>query len=355
MASIIAGPFMAALVVVWPRPNWTAAARAIDCHYQLQDRTETALDFAQKGMSAEKQLFAELQIADAVSRLESVEAQQVVPYSTPHYLPTAIGAAVLAFILALLPLKNDEAVAGPIQPDEQIVAQAEEIQENLKELEDELSQDIDPELEQLLQELKQKAEELKEPGVDVKEALAKISEMQAAIQSAQSQSSLEQVDQQLHEVGEAMASAKSLEGAGLALAEGKYDKAAKELENIENLEFDRNEARNTAEKLKKAARKSGNGSDGGVSDATAEMAEGIDDDDSDKVRRGAKKLGDRAKKQARRRKIDDLLKAEVASLNEGKDRVNKNSTDKYKKKEKSNNSSENWGMSESGNIDGDPT
>ena len=52
----------------------------------------------------------------------------------------------------------------------------------------------------------------------MKEALAKISEMQAAIQSAQSQASLEQVDQQLQELGEAMASAKALQGAGQALA-----------------------------------------------------------------------------------------------------------------------------------------
>ena len=229
------------------------------------------------------------------------------------------------------------------------------MEESIKELEDEFKKDSDPELEQLLKELKQKAEELKEPGVDVKEALAKISEMQAAIQSAQSQSSLEQVDQQLQEIGEAMASAKALEGAGQALAEGKYDKAMKELTELSDLEFDRNEARTTVEKLKKAAKRSGNGADGAISDAAKDIAEGIEDDDDDKAMAGARRLGDKAGKQARKKKINDLLNAELSELSDRKCNCQKNSTAKGKKKQKSNNSSETWGMTESGNIDGDAT
>ena len=73
---------------------------------------------------------------------------------------------------------------------------------------------------------------------------------------------LKQVLEQLQEIGEAMASSKALQGAGQALAEGKYDKAMKELGELEDLEFERNEARTTVEKLKKAARRSGNGAQG---------------------------------------------------------------------------------------------
>ena len=310
--ALLAGPIVgavAALVWLLPRPNWIA----VDRHYQLKDRTESALDFARRQVPADKQAFAELQLADAMSHLSRVEPEAVAPYQAPRFLPGAVLAAALAVVLAVVPLKPDEASASPSTPDENIVAQADEIADSLKQLEDELNKDVDPELEQLLKELKQKAEELKEPGVDVKEALAKISEMQAAIQSAQSQASLEQVDQQLQEIGEAMASAKALEGAGQALAEGKYDKAAKEL------------------------------------------AEGIEEDDSDKVKGAAKKLGDKAKGQARKKKINDLLNAELASLSERKGNCQKNSTAKGKKKEKSLNPSQVYGMSESGNIDGDTT
>ena len=349
--ALLAGPIVgavAALVWLLPRPNWIA----VDRHYQLKDRTESALDFARRQVPADKQAFAELQLADAMSHLSRVEPEAVAPYQAPRFLPGAVLAAALAVVLAVVPLKPDEASASPSTPDENIVALADEIADSLKQLEDELNKDVDPELE----ELKQKAEELKEPGVDVKEALAKISEMQAAIQSAQSQASLEQVDQQLQEIGEAMASAKALEGAGQALAEGKYDKAAKELAELEDIELERNEARSTAEKLKKAAKRArGDAGDGSISDASNELAEGIEEDDSDKVKGAAKKLGDKAKGQARKKKINDLLNAELASLSERKGNCQKNSTAKGKKKEKSLNPSQVYGMSESGNIDGDTT
>ena len=356
--ALVTGPVIASLAAIgWllPRPNWVAAAQAVDRHYGLKDRTESALDFAQRKIPADKKAFAELQLADAMQHLGRVEPEAVAPFKAPRLMSGALIASVAAIVFALIPLRQEEAAAGLNAPEEQIVAEADAISESLKELEDEFKKDSDPELEQLLKELIQKAEELKEPGVDVKEALAKISEMQAAIQSAQSQASLEQVDQQLQEIGEAMASAKALEGAGQALAEGKYDKAMKELAELSDLEFDRNEARTTVEKLKKAAKRSGNGADGAISDAAKDLAEGIEDDDDDKALGGAKRLGDKVGKQSRKNKINDLLNAELAELSDRKCNCQKNSTAKGKKKQKSTNPSETWGMTESGNIDGDAT
>lgn len=357
-AAIIAGPTiagMAALVWLLPRPNWVAAAQAVDRHYRLKDRTESALDFAHRQIPADKRAFAELQLADAINHLTQIEPKLVAPFKAPRLLPGALIATIAVIGFSLIPLQPDEVVASPTVTDQGIVNEAEAISDNLKELEDEFNKESDPELNELLKELKQKTEELKEPGVDVKEALAKISEMQAAIQSAQSQSSLEQVDQQLQEIGEAMASSKALQGAGQALAEGKYDKAMKELGELAELEFERNEARTTVEKLKKAAKRSGNGADGAISDAAKEIAEGIEEDDDDQAMSGARKLGDRVGKQSRRKKINDLLDAELAELAENKANVQQNSTAKGKKKQKSNSPSNNWGMSESGNIDGEAT
>jgi len=358
IAALVAGPLaacLAVLAILVPRPNWIAAARAVDHHYDLKDRTESALDFSHRAVAPDKRTFATLQIEDALSHLDHIAAEAVVPLKPPRLLSGAVVATVAALVLALLPLTPVPLAAAPSEPEPQIVAQADEISESLKELEEELKEDVDPELDQLLKELKEKAEELKEPGVDVKEALAKISEMQAAIQSAQSQSSLEQIDQNLQEIGEAMASAKALEGAGQALAEGKYEKATKELANLEDLEFDRNEARNTAEKLRKAARKSGDAGNGDLSDATNQIAEGIEGDDAEATRGGARKLGDKVAKQARRKKINDLLNAELTSLAECKCQCQKNGTVKGLKKQKSNSPSTTFGMTESGNTDGDST
>lgn len=357
-AALIAGPtvgILIALGILLPRPNWIAAARAVDCHYQLKDRTESALDFSSHLLSAGKQQFAELQLADTLRHLDKVQPEQVVPLKAPRLLPGALALAAAALVFSLLPLKPAPLAAALAETPESVQEQAEEIRESLQELEAELREEADPELDQLIKELKEKADELKEPGVDVKEALAKISEMQAAIQSAQSQASLEQVDQQLQEIGEAMASAKALQGAGQALAEGKYDKAARELAELDNLEFERNEARNTAEKLRKAARKAGEAGNGSLGEAAQELAEGIDEGDADKSRSGAGKLGDKVKRQASRKKINDLLNAELASLNECKCNCQKNSTSQGKKKQKSTSPSTSFGMTASGNVDGDPT
>ena len=157
VASLAAGPIIgavAALVWLLPRPNWIAAARAVDRHYQLKDRTESALAFGRKQVASDKQAFAELQLADAMSHRNRVESKADVPYVAPRFLPGAMLAAVLAVVLAVVPLKQDEASASPSTPDENIVAQAEAIADSLKELEEELNKDIDPELEQLLKELK---------------------------------------------------------------------------------------------------------------------------------------------------------------------------------------------------------
>lgn len=356
--AILAGPVvmgLAAFVWLLPRPNWVAAAQAVDRHYQLKDRTESALDFAERKIPLDKQAFADLQLQDAMEHLNLIRPEAVAPFKAPRFLSGALVATAAAVIFSLIPLKQEEVAAGPKAPDEEIVAEAALIADSIKELEDEFKKESDPELDELLKELKEKAEQLKEPGVDVKEALAKISEMQAAIQSAQSQSSLEQVDQQLQEIGEAMASAKALQGAGQALAEGKYDKAMKELSELTDLEFERNEARTTVEKLKKAAARSGNGADGAISDAAKELADGIDEGDEDQTMAGARKLGDKVGKQARRKKINDLLDGELAQLSESKANVQQNSTAKGKRKEKSTSPSNNWGMGESGNIDGDAT
>ena len=85
------------------------------------------------------------------------------------------------------------------------------------------------------------------------------------------------------------------------------------------------------------------------------MAEGIEDGDAQKVKGAAKQLGEKAKGQARKKKINDLLNAELTSLCECKGNCQKNSTAKGKQKEKSKNPSKVYGMGESGNIDGDAT
>ena len=123
--ALIAGPIIAGLAAaIWlmPRPNWIEAARAVDRHYGLKDRTESALDFAGRKIPADKQAFADLQLADAMQHLAQVEPEAVAPIKTPRLLTGALIASAAAIIFALLPLKQEEAVAAPTAPARKLLA-----------------------------------------------------------------------------------------------------------------------------------------------------------------------------------------------------------------------------------------
>ena len=134
----------------------------------------------------------------------------------------------------------------------------------------------DPKLKELVQKLNETIQEMKQPGVDTKEALAKLSEMQAAITAQQAQFNVGLVDAQMQALGEAMASTQALEGAGQALQQGKYDKAAEQLEKAEP-KFDRKEAKTLKEKLAKAAKAMEEAGLAELSTATTELSESLED------------------------------------------------------------------------------
>ena len=90
-------------------------------------------------------------------------------------------------------------------------------------------QEQNKELEDLVEELREKVEALRQPGVDEREALAKLSEMETAIKAQQAQYNVAAVDAQLQSLGNAMQVAESMQSAGKALAESKFDKAAEEV------------------------------------------------------------------------------------------------------------------------------
>src|SRR3990170_4661970 len=68
--ALLVGPSTSAWLAFCRRPNWRAAAAAVDRHYGLQDRTVTALGFLEK---ADRKLLEEMQIADCGERLAQVD------------------------------------------------------------------------------------------------------------------------------------------------------------------------------------------------------------------------------------------------------------------------------------------
>jgi hypothetical protein len=350
---LAAGPVLGALVgLVW-KHGWHGAALAVDDHYHLKDRSATALDFVRRASSS---ALHQLQVSDAEEHLTGITPQEVVPFRMPRALPFAGGALIVAVALLALPLTSKKVAAGPTAPLPAIVAEAEAISEDLKQLDELAKSEQNKELHELVEKLREKVEEMKEPGVDVREALAKLSEMQAAIQAQQAQYNVGLVDAQMASLGEAMTSAESLEAAGKALMDAKFEKAAEQLEKMEMPDVDRKEARAVEEKLKQVAQEMGDVGLGQLGAATSDMAEGLKSGHKGRFQQGTKQLAQLAKSQGSRRKIKEILDAELDELEEGKGNVDdSDKTFRFRMPKKSDSPSQDWGAEISGNVFGNKT
>lgn len=309
----------------WRRLDWLPAARAIDGHYELKNRTETALAFLRREQAGKANELEQLQLADAVQHLQQIEAKQVVPAILPRSFRWAAATTALAIALLCWPTGDSQVSAGPSKPLDAIVAEAEMIEEDLRELLDELPEEHDPEIDELVKELLASAEQMKEPGVDLREALAKLSEMQSALQAAVAEFNVAATDEQLKAIGEALLSAEELKEAGQALQQGQYDKASEALAKLENPKLDRKESRAVTDKLKKASDSAAEKGMKKLSEATKETAEGLDKKDPSQSKSGLSKLEELAKKQDTNKKIGELLKKQTDRLGESKSNCQANS------------------------------
>ena len=344
------GGAIAGLAIGWFRvPSWKESAKAVDAHYQLKDRSSTALDFAADPEATDLQV---LQVRDAVEHLNDVSAQEVVPYRIPRLLPVAAVVFVAAAGLALIPLASDSANAKLVEPLENIVTEAELLEETmLDELKEIAAQTKDdPQLEQLVTELQEMVDEMKEPGVDEREALAKLSEMQAAVAAVQAEFNMDIVDANMQAMGEAMSPAMAMKAAAHALQEGEYKKAADQLEQIDSSAISRKEAKTVAKELAKLSKGMADAGLGQLSEATSEYCEGLSSGDGGKSKSGARKLARLARKYALRKSVGMCLNCQLARLAEAKCNCNKSGGLARNKQGRPSN---NWGRGSTGNPFGE--
>ena len=199
-----------------------------------------------------------------------------------------------------------------------LAALEKKLTETAQDLEDEKADDDKKGTKDLLDKLAQKIEELNQPGTDEKEALAKLSEMQAEMQAMANQLNVAALDGQLSSLGSALAAATAFEGAGKALQDGKLEKAAKELDKIDEVKLTPKEAKALEEKLKQLAKQMGDAGQGSLSDATAELAEALKSGNG-KVGSAAKNLAKKLNNAVKRKRANDLLTAQIEDLKESKD------------------------------------
>ena len=92
-AGILGGAVCGLVVGLILRRGWHEAARSVDTHYRLKDRTATALAFFGK---SDDSGMRQLQIDDALQHLGTVNAADVVPFRTHQSLPYAVAVSILA-------------------------------------------------------------------------------------------------------------------------------------------------------------------------------------------------------------------------------------------------------------------
>jgi hypothetical protein len=344
------------------RKSWHDAAAAVDGHYGLKDRSVTALAFADQTNPTE---WHSLQIEDAMAHFGTVEPKAVVPLKAPPGWAAAATAAAVAGLTLGWPLGQQQAEAGLAPVPEHIAAIAagqkdklaileKKLDETVQDLEDEKADDDKKELKELLEKLAQKAEELAQPGTDEREALAKLSEMQAEMQALADQLNVAALDGELSSLGAALAAATAFEGAGKALQEGKLEKAAKELEKMEEVKLTPKEAKALEEKLKQLSKKMGEAGQGSLSEAVGDLADSLKGGNG-KVGKASKGLAKKINNAVKRKKVNDLLTAQLEDLKECKCDCQGNGGAKIKMASKSNSPSSSWGRGISGNVDGEKT
>src|SRR5206468_1424876 len=156
----------------------------------------------------------------------------------------------------------------------------------------------------------EKVEELNQPGMDEKEALAKLSEMQAQVQALANELNVAALDGQLSSLGTALAATSAFEGAGKALQDGKLEKAAKELEKIDEVKLTPKEAKALEEKLKQLSKQMGDAGQGSLGEAVGELADGLKGGRG-KVGKAARSIARKVNMAVKRKKVNDLLLAQI--------------------------------------------
>jgi hypothetical protein len=355
-AAVAAGPLLGLIVGLGLRRSWHDAAAAVDAHYGLKDRTVTALAFADQAGASELHT---VQVADALSHLRDVRANEVVRLEAQRAWPVAFALLIAATVTFALSLPEKEAQAGPGPVPEHIAAVVadqklklaaleKKLADTTQDSEDEQANEDKKELKDLLEKLNAKLEEVNQPGIDEKEALAKLSEMQTALQSLANQLNVAAMDGQLSNLGQALAASQAFEGAGKALQDGKLEKAAKELEQIEDVKLTPKEAKALEEKLKQLAKQMGEAGQGSLSDAVSELAEALNGGKG-KVGQAAKNLAKKINNAVKRRKTNDLLTQQLEDLKDAKCQCQSNGGLKIKQPQKSDSPSSSWGRAVSGN------
>ena len=350
--------------------SWREAAVAVDHHYQLKDRTSSALQFSGQ---IDRTAFHELQLEDATQHLRNVDAGAVVPLTLPQRWAWLAVVLMASVGLLIAPLVGEE-FQPPTPTPQQLSATVAEIRNEIDDL-DALAQEaaVD-ELKNLVTRLRQDLKHLETPTGSLRESLKTVSEMQQKMQAMMAEMNVAAMDAELRHVAEAMSTAKPFQPTAAALQKQDLDKAARELERItpEDLspeKMDRAESRPTAEKLTEAAAAAKEKGLQNLSEQLSQLSEAVKSGDAKQSSEQSEKLAQTIKRHSLNKQLNRMLSNKSEQLGQSKQHLAAHSQSegdgamsgsgqnlaKGKSNKTSDSSSQKAGAKSAGNINGPKT
>lgn len=347
---LAAGAIAGVGLALFRRGRWETAAIAVDGHYRLKDRTISALEFLDKDGDA----LRELQIDDAARHLHDVDARKVAPFRMTWEMPAAGLLALVAVVFLMWPSGIQPLEAAMLEPLPGVLMASEEIEAGLEELERAAEETEDEELKELVEEMQEDVEAMRLPGVELRDALETISEMQERLQQEQAQYNESLMDAQLQSLGGALMAASDFQGAGSRLEEQEFEKAAEELEQLEQVNLQRREQRALEEKLASLSASCEQMGLGQMADAVSELSEGISSGNNGQIRESCDRLARQVRQHQRRKMVQSLLRMQCNRLSECKGMCRSDQVAPPQLvNEQSTQPSEKWGTATTGNPFGD--
>ena len=291
------------------RPNSdSAAARLIDQHYQLKDRTVTAVALLQR---AERTPMEQLQIEDAANRIIAIQPGAVQPVQfTKNFWSAVVIYFAVGLAIAYVPglfsrsPENIETISQALPMEnaaiKEVVAKTDELAQ--KHVDEPMMQQFAKRLEILATKL---------DAANVRESLATLSEMESAFQSVIDSLRLETMDASLQELARTLELAERTMPISVALEKGDYSQAAMELKKLdaETLEsLSPPERKAMAEQMQILADNAEERNQKPLQEAAQKMSDALESGDGEQAKAATDALANEVEKHGVRQEIGkDLL------------------------------------------------
>ncbi len=282
----------------------------LDQTFGLNDAILSACQFQEL---ADSSAFHRLQIRHAEQLLRERLTANPVRLNTPGEWKRGLILASFATLLAIPgPMQS---LIEPASPGLQISLQQDQQQQIAEELE-ELAADIeDTSLSDMLKSMNRTLQDFADQQLTPAEAFTALSEMDQTLQQLQQQLDNPESQQQMQQIGEALALSEKMAAAGNALNEGDFRTAAEELSRLQLPELDSSEKRSITEKLQTGRNLQPETPSGRqIAEAASDLAAGIEQDSETDFQQGAEALAAESRKMATRQQLTQLLQQQTQLL-----------------------------------------